>query len=70
MDVVVLELDRDNRRIALGHKQLETNPWDVFESTFTEGSVHKGTIIEEKKIKQLSFHCLTVLKEFVLKTFA
>ena len=51
MDVVVLELDRDNRRIALGHKQLETNPWDVFESTFTEGSVHKGTIIEDKKDK-------------------
>lgn len=51
MDVVVLELDRDNRRIALGHKQLETNPWDVFESTFTEGSTHKGTIIEEKKDK-------------------
>lgn len=51
MEVIVLELDRDNRRIALGHKQLETNPWDVFESTFTEGSVHKGTIIEEKKDK-------------------
>jgi len=51
MEVVVLELDRDNRRIALGHKQLETNPWDVFESTFTEGSVHQGTIIEEKKDK-------------------
>jgi len=51
MDVVVLELDRDNRRIALGHKQLETNPWDVFESTFTEGSIHQGTIIEEKKDK-------------------
>jgi small subunit ribosomal protein S1 len=51
MDVIVLELDRDNRRIALGHKQLETNPWDVFESTFTEGSIHQGTIIEEKKDK-------------------
>jgi len=51
LDVVVLELDRDNRRIALGHKQLETNPWDVFETTFAEGSVHQGTIIEEKKDK-------------------
>ena len=51
MEVVVLELDRDNRRIALGHKQLEENPWDVFETTFAEGSVHKGTIIEDKKDK-------------------
>ena len=38
LDVVVLELDRDNRRISLGHKQLEENPWDVFETTFAEGS--------------------------------
>lgn len=51
MDVVVLEMDRDNRRIALGHKQLEANPWDVFEGTFEEGSVHQGTIIEVKKDK-------------------
>lgn len=51
LDVVVLELDRDNRRISLGHKQLEENPWDVFETTFAEGSVHQGTIIEEKKDK-------------------
>ncbi len=48
MDVVVLEIDRESRRISLGHKQLEENPWDVFESTFTEGSVHSGTIIENK----------------------
>ncbi|MFN5912606.1 MAG: 30S ribosomal protein S1 [Bacteroidota bacterium] len=48
MEVVVLEIDRDNRRISLGHKQLEENPWDVFESTFGEGSVHQGTIIEMK----------------------
>jgi small subunit ribosomal protein S1 len=51
MDVVVLELDRDNRRIALGHKQLEENPWDVFEKTFAEGTVHQGTIIDLKKDK-------------------
>ena len=51
MEVVVLELDRENRRISLGHKQLEENPWDVFASTFEEGSVHQGTIIEEKKDK-------------------
>jgi small subunit ribosomal protein S1 len=48
MEVVVLEIDRDNRRISLGHKQLEENPWDVFESTFAEDSVHQGTIIEMK----------------------
>jgi len=51
MDVVVLELDRDNRRIALGHKQLEENPWDVFENTFKEGTTHQGTIIDAKKDK-------------------
>jgi small subunit ribosomal protein S1 len=48
MEVIVLEIDRDNRRISLGHKQLEENPWDVFENVFTEGSVHQGTIIENK----------------------
>ena len=48
MNVVVLEIDRENRRISLGHKQLEENPWDVFESTFAEGSIHQGTIIEMK----------------------
>jgi small subunit ribosomal protein S1 len=48
MEVVVLEIDRDNRRISLGHKQLEENPWDVFENIFSEGSVHQGTIIENK----------------------
>ena len=44
MDVVVLEIDAENRRLSLGHKQLEGNPWDVFETVFTEGSVHKGTV--------------------------
>lgn len=48
LDVLVLEIDRDNRRISLGHKQLEENPWDVFESTFALGSVHQGTITEIK----------------------
>ena len=48
MDVIVLEIDRENRRISLGHKQLEENPWDVFESTFDDGSIHSGTIIEMK----------------------
>jgi len=48
MQVVVLEIDRDNRRISLGHKQLEENPWDVFETIFGEGSVHQGTIVETK----------------------
>ncbi len=48
MDVIVLEIDRENRRISLGHKQLEENPWDIFESTFADGSIHSGTIIEMK----------------------
>ena len=42
----VLAIDKDNRRLSLGHKQLEENPWDVFETIFTVGSVHEGTIIE------------------------
>ncbi len=46
IEVVVLEIDKDNRRLSLGHKQLEENPWDVFENTFTEGSIHEGTIVE------------------------
>ena len=41
-----LEIDKENRRLSLGHKQLEENPWDVFETVFTVGSVHEGTIIE------------------------
>ena len=46
IDVVVLEIDKENRRLSLGHKQLEENPWDVFETVFTVGSVHEGTIVE------------------------
>lgn len=46
IDVMVLEIDKDNRRLSLGHKQLEENPWDVFETVFTVGSVHEGVITE------------------------
>jgi small subunit ribosomal protein S1 len=46
IDVQVLDIDKENRRLSLGHKQLEENPWDVFESVFTVGSVHDGTIID------------------------
>ena len=46
IDVQVLEIDKENRRLSLGHKQLEENPWDVFETIFTVGSIHEGTIIE------------------------
>ncbi len=46
IEVEVLQIDKDNRRLSLGHKQLEENPWDVFETVFTIGSVHEGTIIE------------------------
>ena len=46
IDVQVLEIDKDNRRLSLGHKQLEENPWDLFETIFTVGSIHEGTIVE------------------------
>ncbi|MDE6497026.1 MAG: 30S ribosomal protein S1 [Duncaniella sp.] len=46
IDVQVLEIDKSNRRLSLGHKQLEENPWDVFETVFTVGSIHEGTIVE------------------------
>lgn len=45
LDVVVLEVDKENRRLSLGHKQLEENPWDTFETIFTVGSVHEGTVM-------------------------
>ena len=45
LEVVVLEIDAENRRLSLGHKQLEENPWDVFETVFTLGSIHEGTIL-------------------------
>ncbi|MBW6479401.1 MAG: 30S ribosomal protein S1 [Bacteroidales bacterium] len=45
IDVVVLDVDKENRRLSLGHKQLEENPWDVFETVFTMDSVHQGTIV-------------------------
>jgi small subunit ribosomal protein S1 len=46
MEVVVLEVDKENRRLSLGHKQLEENPWDVFETIFGPGSIHEGTITD------------------------
>ncbi len=48
IDIVVLEIDKENRRLSLGHKQLEENPWDVFETLFNVESVHAGTIIAIK----------------------
>jgi len=48
MEVVVLELDKDGRKISLGHKQVEENPWDVFESVFVEGTKHQGTIVKKE----------------------
>ena len=47
IDVVVLEMDPEARRLSLGHKQLEENPWDVFESIYTVGSIHEGTVLEQ-----------------------
>lgn len=46
IEVAVLEIDKENRRLSLGHKQLEENPWDVFETIFTVDSIHEGTIVE------------------------
>ena len=46
IDVVVLEIDKENRRLSLGHKQLEDNPWDTYETIYTAGSVHKGVVSE------------------------
>ncbi len=46
IQVVVLDIDKDNRRLSLGHKQLEENPWDVFETIFTVDSIHEGTVVE------------------------
>ena len=46
IDVVVLEIDKENRRLSLGHKQLEENPWDKYEEIYTPGSVHNGKITE------------------------
>jgi small subunit ribosomal protein S1 len=50
LDVLVLEVDNENHRLSLGHKQLDENPWDAFETLFALGSVHEGTIlkVEEK----------------------
>jgi small subunit ribosomal protein S1 len=47
LEVVVLELDSEAKRLALGHKQLEENPWNTFETIFTEGSVHSGTVVNK-----------------------
>ncbi len=46
IEVVVLEIDKENRRLSLGHKQLEENPWDVFEDFFATDSIHEGTVME------------------------
>ncbi|MFC3197963.1 30S ribosomal protein S1 [Parapedobacter deserti] len=46
LEVVVLELDEENRKLSLGHKQLEENPWDTFETIFTLDSIHQGTVIK------------------------
>ncbi len=58
MDVVVIEIDKPNRRLSLGHKQLEENPWDVFETVFAQDSVHEGTvseIVEKGAVIQLEY---------------
>lgn len=49
IDVVVLEMDVENRRLSLGHKQLEENPWDVYETIYTIGSIHEGTLVGQNE---------------------
>ena len=56
LGVVVLELDREGRKISLGHKQVEENPWDVFETVFVEGTKHQGTIVKKE-----GNHCVVAL---------
>lgn len=46
IEVMVLEIDKENRRLSLGHKQLEENPWEVFETVFSPDSVHEGTVVD------------------------
>ena len=46
LDIVVLEIDKENRRLSLGHKQIEENPWDALETDFRVGTIHEGTISE------------------------
>ncbi|MCX7729166.1 MAG: 30S ribosomal protein S1 [Bacteroidia bacterium] len=53
LEVVVLEVDTNNRQLKLGHKQLQENPWDVYETIFTVGSIHKGTIISKDDKKAI-----------------
>jgi small subunit ribosomal protein S1 len=58
LEVVVLEIDSNNRQLKLGHKQLQENPWDVYETVFTVGSIHKGTIVskdDKKAIVSLTY---------------
>ncbi len=64
LEVVVLEIDQENRRLSLGHKQLEENPWDVFETVFTVGSIHEGTITS------VNDKGATVALEYGIKGFA
>lgn len=64
IDVVVLEIDKENRRLSLGHKQLEENPWDVFETIFTVDSIHEGTVLE------INDKGCTVLLPYGIEAFA
>ena len=48
LEVIVLELDAENRRLTLGHKQLQENPWDVYETLFAIDTVHEGTVVKLK----------------------
>ena len=64
MEIVILEIDKDNRRLSLGYKQLEENPWETFETVFEIGSIHKGTISE------LTAKSATVIMPYGVEAFA
>jgi small subunit ribosomal protein S1 len=64
LEVIVLEVNAENRRLSLGHKQLEENPWDTFETIFTIGSIHRGTIT------QMSDKGATVMLPYGVEGFA
>ena len=63
IEVVVLDIDENNRKLSLGHKQIEENPWDTFESTFPIGSTHEGLLIR-KEDKGGIVHCSIGKVEF------
>ena len=68
IEVVVLEIDKENRRLSLGHKQLESNPWDEYEAIYTPGSIHEGKITESMDKVLLSLSARVVRASLLQST--